>query len=109
MRARFVAPMAAQVVDALPDGDDWIYEVKFDGYRALLIKNGDRVEIRSRNDKDLSAAYPRIAAAAGLLDADQAIVDGEVVAVDAAGRPSFQALQHRSAYPQHTTVFYAFD
>jgi bifunctional non-homologous end joining protein LigD len=101
--------MAAQVVDTLPDGDEWIYEVKFDGYRALLIRNGDRVEVRSRNDKDLSAAYPGIAAAGRLLDADQAIVDGEVVAVDAAGRPSFQALQHRSAYPQHTIVFYAFD
>ena len=52
--------MAAQVVDALPDGDDWLYEVKFDGYRALIVKNGDRIEIRSRNDKDLTAAYPGI-------------------------------------------------
>ena len=101
--------MAARVVDALPDGEDWLYEVKFDGYRALVIKNGDRVEIRSRNDKDLTSAYPGIAAAARKLVARQATVDGEVVAVDANGRPSFQALQHRSAHPGHTVVFYAFD
>jgi bifunctional non-homologous end joining protein LigD len=42
--------MAARVVDKLPEGDEWMYEVKFDGYRALLLKNGDRVQIRSRND-----------------------------------------------------------
>jgi DNA ligase D-like protein (predicted ligase) len=101
--------MAARVVDKLPDGAEWLYEVKFDGYRALVIKNGDRVEIRSRNDKDLTAAYPGIAAAALKLDARQATVDGEVVAVDANGRPSFQALQHRSAHPNHAIAFYAFD
>jgi bifunctional non-homologous end joining protein LigD len=101
--------MAARVVDALPGGAEWLYEVKFDGYRALVIKNGDRVEIRSRNDKDLTAAYPGIAAAARKFDARQATVDGEVVAVDASGRPSFQALQHRSAHPGHAIVFYAFD
>jgi DNA ligase D-like protein (predicted ligase) len=101
--------MAASVVDSLPDGDEWLYEVKFDGYRALVIKDGRRVQIRSRNDKDLTAAYPHIAAAASRLRADQAVVDGEVVAVDANGRPSFQALQHRSAHPSHAIVFYAFD
>ena len=101
--------MAAHVVEALPDGDGWIYEVKFDGYRALLIKNGQRLEIRSRNDKDLTATYPGITTAARNLNADQATVDGEVVAVDGSGRPSFQALQHRSAHPKHAIAFYAFD
>jgi bifunctional non-homologous end joining protein LigD len=101
--------MAAHVVDALPEGDDWLYEVKFDGYRALIVKNGERTGIRSRNDKDLTAAYPGVAAAARRLAARQATIDGEVVAVDANGRPSFQALQHRSAHPKHTVVFYAFD
>jgi bifunctional non-homologous end joining protein LigD len=107
--ARFVAPMAAEIVDRLPEGDDWMYEVKFDGYRALLIKNGAAVQLRSRNDKDLGGAYPGIPAAGQQLHARSAIVDGEVVAVDAAGRPSFQALQHRSAHPGHVIVFYAFD
>jgi bifunctional non-homologous end joining protein LigD len=48
--------MAARVVDKLPEGDDWIYEVKFDGYRALLMKDGARLQIRSRNNKDLTQA-----------------------------------------------------
>ena len=101
--------MAARVVDRLPEGRDWMYEVKFDGYRALLVKNGERVQIRSRNDKDLTHAYPAVAAAVRRLHATQAVVDGELVAIDARGRPSFQALQHRSAHPGHTVVFYAFD
>jgi bifunctional non-homologous end joining protein LigD len=101
--------MTARVVDTLPEGDDWTYEVKFDGYRALLMKDGDRLQIRSRNDKDLTHAYPSIAIAGRRLHARQAVVDGEVVAVDAHGRPSFQALQHRSAHPGHAIVFYAFD
>jgi bifunctional non-homologous end joining protein LigD len=101
--------MAAHLVDALPEGDEWLYEVKFDGYRALIIKNGDRVEIRSRNDKNLTMAYPGVTAAARKVNAQQTTIDGEVVAVDANGRPSFGALQHRSAHPKHTIVFYAFD
>jgi bifunctional non-homologous end joining protein LigD len=105
----FVQPMAAHVVDKLPEGREWLYEVKFDGYRALLIKTGARLQVRSRNEKDLTASYPTVAAAGRRLHADQAVVDGEIVAVDAAGRPSFQALQHRSAHPAHAIVFYAFD
>ena len=101
--------MAARLVDKLPEGAEWMYEVKFDGYRALLLKNGDRVSIRSRNDKDMTRTYPSIAAAGGRLRARQAVLDGELVAVDADGHPSFQALQHRAAHPGHTIVFYAFD
>jgi bifunctional non-homologous end joining protein LigD len=105
----FVPPMAARVVDRLPEGREWLYEVKLDGYRALILKNGTRVRIRSRNDKDLTAAYPAVAAAARRLHADRATIDGEIVAVDAGGRPSFQALQHRGAHPKHAIAFYAFD
>jgi bifunctional non-homologous end joining protein LigD len=101
--------MAARVVDKLPEGGEWMYEVKFDGYRALLLKNGDHVQIRSRNDKDLTSTYPSGAASGRRLQADQAVLDGEIVAVDASGRPSFQALQHRAAHPGYTIVFYAFD
>jgi bifunctional non-homologous end joining protein LigD len=74
--------MAARVVDKLPEGDDWMYEVKFDGYRALLLKAGERVQIRSRNDKDLTSTYPTITAAARRLRADEVVLDGEIVAVD---------------------------
>jgi bifunctional non-homologous end joining protein LigD len=101
--------MAARLVPRLPEGDDWLYEVKFDGYRALLIKNGHQLRIRSRNDRDLTATYAGVAAAARTLHAETAVVDGEIVAVDPQGRPSFQALQHRGTHPTHTVVFYAFD
>ena len=101
--------MTARVVHALPEGDRWLYEVKFDGYRALLIKHGGSVQLRSRNDKDLTRAYPSIHAAAVHLKADSVVLDGEVVAVDARGHPSFQALQHRTAHPGYAVVFYAFD
>jgi bifunctional non-homologous end joining protein LigD len=109
MRPRFLPPMTARLVQVLPEGDDWLYEVKFDGYRALLIKDGARVQLRSRNDKDLTHAYAPVTAAGQKLRARTAVLDGEVVAVDAHGHPSFQALQHRSAHPAFAIVFYAFD
>jgi bifunctional non-homologous end joining protein LigD len=101
--------MAAKVVPALPEGEQWIYEVKWDGYRALILKDGGRIEIRSRNNNDLTSTYPSVAAGASRLKAESAVVDGEIVAVDDKGRPSFQALQHRSAQPGHAIAFYAFD
>lgn len=101
--------MAARVVTKLPEGDRWMYEVKWDGYRALILKNGERVQIRSRNDKDLTPVYPSIVAGAVRINAVTAVIDGEIVAVDETGRPSFQALQHRRALPGHSIAFYAFD
>jgi bifunctional non-homologous end joining protein LigD len=105
----FVEPMAARIVDRLPEGEEWLYEVKFDGYRALLLKDSDRLEIRSRNNKDLTARYPSVTAGGKRLRASQAIVDGEVVALDHEGRPSFQALQHPATHKGHAIAFFAFD
>jgi ATP-dependent DNA ligase len=100
----FVTPMAAQVVKTLPEGDHWIYELKFDGYRALLLKDHHQVEIRSRNNRDLTRMYPRLVAAGLKLNADQAVVDSEIVALDA-GSASFQALQHRGSHTGRQIVF----
>ena len=105
----FLTPMAALAVKKLPEGDEWLYELKWDGYRALLIKDGEDVEIRSRNDKDLTAMYPGIAAAVRRQKIKQIVLDGELVALGEDGRPSFQALQHRSSHQKHQIVFYAFD
>ena len=103
----FVAPLTATSIDTLPEGDEWLYEVKLDGYRALILKNGPQIQLRSRNDKRLF--YPEVENHARRLNADTVTLDGEIVALNAAGQPSFQALQHRSAHPTHTVVFYAFD
>ena len=54
----FQPPLAAVAVKALPEGDEWLYELKLDGYRALILKDGDRIQVRSRKDKDL--AYPAV-------------------------------------------------
>jgi bifunctional non-homologous end joining protein LigD len=101
--------MAALAVKKLPEGDEWLYELKWDGYRALLIKDGEDVQVRSRNDKDLTVMYPGIATAGRRQKIKQIVLDGELVALGEDGRPSFQALQHRSSHQKHRIVFYAFD
>ena len=101
--------MAAQTVKELPAGDEWLYEPKLDGYRALVLKDAERLLVLSRNHKDLTRMYPRVAAAGQRLNARQAVIDGEVVALAEDGRPSFQALQHGTSHPKHRIVFYAFD
>jgi bifunctional non-homologous end joining protein LigD len=76
--ARFIEPMLLEATSALPEGPNWPYEVKLDGYRALVIKSAGKVRLRSRNDKDFNARYPAIVAALGSL-ADETVIDGEVV------------------------------
>jgi bifunctional non-homologous end joining protein LigD len=106
---KFVDPMQALLVTKLPEGDRWLYEVKLDGYRAIAIKNGDDIEIRSRNNNDLAKAYPAVCSAVKTIKARSVVLDGEIVAVDSTGRPSFQALQHRSARTDHQIAYYVFD
>jgi len=81
--------------------------LKLDGYRALAIKSEGKVLLRSRNDKDFSARYPSIVGALAALP-DETVIDGEVVALDATGRPSFNALQNLAS-SKATLVYYAFD
>ncbi len=100
--------MAALLVDTLPAGDDWLYEAKFDGYRAMVIKDGATVTIFSRKGNNLTSDYPQVQSAVSALAANEAVIDGEIVAFDQEGRPSFQQLQHRTA--RGTAIrFFAFD
>src|SRR5438552_5858287 len=89
-------PMLARSADDLPVGPTWTYEVKWDGYRCIAFKEGARVRLWSRNQKDLTRDYPAVEAALGKLRPASFTIDGEIVALDSAGRPSFQALQHRA-------------
>jgi len=94
-------------VAKLPEGPDWEYEIKFDGYRALGIKRAGEVRLLSRNANDFSTRYPSIVHALAKLPGDT-IVDGEVVALADDGRPSFNVLQnyHHAGTPLQ---FYVFD
>jgi bifunctional non-homologous end joining protein LigD len=100
--------MMATSAATIPSGTGWSYEVKWDGYRALLLHDRSRGRLISRNLKDLTRDYPHIPAAAAKLTDQPFMLDGEIVALDVDGRPSFQALQHRSLKPA-AVVFYAFD
>ena len=83
LKALFIQPMLLQQVQSLPEGPKWAYEVKLDGYRALAIKSNGKILLRSRNNKDFNAKYPGIVRALGALP-DETVIDGEVVALDAA-------------------------
>ena len=106
----FIPPMKPTPVEKLPGGGEWIYEVKWDGYRAQALKHGNSVRLLSLKNKPLGADFPDVVAAVSALTADTAIIDGEVVAVNAEGKPSFQMLQNRgSAGREWHIVYYAFD
>jgi bifunctional non-homologous end joining protein LigD len=87
-------PMLATLAETLPHGDDWTFEVKWDGYRALgYVRAGD-ARLVSRNGNDLTARFPEIAKAlAKAARSPECVVDGEVCALDEHGRPSFSAMQ----------------
>ncbi len=100
--------MMATPAATLPQGPEWSYEVKWDGYRAQGVKNGTAVALTSRNLKNITAQYPAVVQAVARLRAKTALIDGEIVALDADGRPSFQALHH-STFDGLSIVYYAFD
>src|SRR5215472_15071776 len=103
----FIEPMKALPVEKLPEGD-WLYEIKFDGYRALAFKDGKDVRLVSRNKKAFD--YPQLLNALKLLPADRVILDGEIVALDEKGRSSFQLLQvYKSSQQRVPLVYYVFD
>jgi bifunctional non-homologous end joining protein LigD len=91
-----MAPMLARAGDALPDDDErWGYEVKWDGIRALLWSDHGHVRIESRTQRDVTARYPELRALGRALGAHELLLDGELVALDEHGRPSFERLQSR--------------
>ena len=93
MPTRFIPPTFLQRVASLPEGPEWGYEVKLDGYRALAIKTNGKVLLRFTNNKDFNSNYPSVAKALAVLP-DETVIDCEVVALDSTGRPSFNLLQN---------------
>jgi bifunctional non-homologous end joining protein LigD len=107
-RLKFVEPMKAMVAPAPPDNGQWLYEVKFDGFRVLAVKNGKDVGLWSRNKKRLNERFPEVARAVAKLSVKKCLLDGEVCALDALGRSRFQLLQN-SGESEHPMVYYVFD
>ena len=93
--------------DSLPDDSRWLYELKLDGYRAIAFKRNGTVHLRSRNDNDFNVRYADVVKALANMPNDT-VIDGEVVAFDEEGRPSFNALQNFGSAPA-PVVYYLFD
>ena len=116
-----VRPMLATLVDQPFDDAEWLYELKFDGYRAVAFVENGKVRLVSRNQNEFTSAYPELAVIAKSVDAKQAILDGEICALDPQGRSSFSLMQQRTGLsgeggrkirnsrPDIPIVYYVFD
>jgi DNA ligase D-like protein (predicted ligase) len=104
---RFIEPMYARLVQELPEGKEWLYEVKFDGYRCLAGRDGKGVTLWSRRGNLFTTQFPHIDQAYERLPPGT-LVDGEIVALDANGRISFNLLQHHRSRAQ-ALLYYVFD
>ena len=99
--ALFIDPMLLLRTDSLPDGEQWFYELKLDGYPAIALKRNGVVTLRSRNDNDFSGQYPGVVKGLAKMPTNT-IIDGEIIAFDDGGRPSFNALQNYGSAPAVT-------
>jgi bifunctional non-homologous end joining protein LigD len=104
----FIEPMKALRVRELPAGN-WLYELKFDGYRALALKAGNEVRLLSRNRTNFNNDYPQLIEALGLLRAKNVVIDGEIAVLDQNGKSSFGLLQSYKTANESPLVYYAFD
>lgn len=103
----FIEPCLPKPVLRPPDGPGWFHEVKHDGYRLQVHRDGARVRLFTRNGFDWTERYPAVVAAALALPATSFLIDGEVVVPDPAGVPSFDLLRSRQDQP--TAFLWAFD
>jgi len=104
----FIEPMMALRARELPVGN-WLYEMKFDGYRALAFKSGSEVRLLSRNRTLFNDNYPRLVDSLKVLKSQSFTLDGEIAALDQQGRSSFQLLQSHGIRKGIPLVYYAFD
>jgi bifunctional non-homologous end joining protein LigD len=115
-----IQPMLATLVDHPFNDDEWLFEIKWDGYRALAYIEDERVRLFSRNQNDLTAQFPELRDLPKHVNAQKAVIDGEVAALDPEGRPSFSLMQQRTGLSapgrrfgtprtEISIVYYAFD
>jgi bifunctional non-homologous end joining protein LigD len=105
--AGFIAPCLPSKTDKLPSGTQWLHEIKHDGFRVIARKDGAKVRLYSRPGNDLTYRFPLIVESVARLRSRSCIIDGEAVACDESGVPSFERIRYRR---YDTSVFlYAFD
>src|ERR1700732_4452761 len=95
---KVVSPMLATLAQKPFSGDGWLFEPKWDGYRGLCFFRNGQVRFDSRKAIDLTVRFPELASVAESLKVENAVIDGEIVAVDSAGVPRFQSLQGRFGF-----------
>jgi bifunctional non-homologous end joining protein LigD len=104
---QFIEPMYALAVQNIPEGKEWLYEVKFDGYRCLAGREENGVTLWSRRGNVFTTQFLHVARGCERLPNDT-LLDGEIVGIDKSGRISFNLLQHHRSHAQ-ALLFYAFD
>ena len=114
-----IHPMLATPTDKAFDNPDWLFEIKWDGYRAVAFIEDGRVRLMSRTQNDLTAQFSELGSLPRLVKAERAILDGEIAALDEEGRPSFSLMQQRTGFrtgkrrmPRREgvpVIYYAFD
>jgi bifunctional non-homologous end joining protein LigD len=109
-KPRFIEPMKPRLLEKPPTTGDWMYELKFDGIRAIAVKIDKKVSLLSRNENELAGRFPEIVEAIKDLPGRECVIDGEVVALDEEGRSSFQRLQSLELEGRKSPLrFYVFD
>lgn len=114
-----IYPMLATSIEAPFDSPEWVFEIKWDGYRAVAFLENGRLRLVSRNQNELTAQYPELHDLPKFVDAKTAVLDGEIIALDENGRSSFSLMQQRTGFrdrhrrmapqPDISTLYYAFD
>ena len=114
-----IHPMLASLADHAFDDPDWLFEIKWDGYRAVAFIDGGNVRLMSRTQNDLTAQFSELGSLPQFVKAERAILDGEIVALDDEGRPSFSLMQQRTGFQPGKrrlqrregvpVIYYAFD
>ncbi len=114
-----IHPMLATPVAKAFDNPDWLFEIKWDGYRAVAFVEDGSVRLVSRNQNDLTRQFPELGRLSQFVKAERAILDGEIVALDDEGRPSFSLMQQRTGFQPGKrrlpgregvpVIYYAFD
>jgi bifunctional non-homologous end joining protein LigD len=104
----FIKPMLARQTEKAFDDKDWLFEIKWDGYRAIADKTKKEILLYSRNGLSFQQTYPIVVDQLKKIKAD-AILDGEIVVLNDEGKPDFQFLQHYSENQNHPIQYYIFD